>query len=122
MSIRKTIVITLGITAVVRLWYYSFMSFIKPDEYNILSNLKKTFSYVYWFFWYTLITFLAINIYNILISSNLLITETAWIIIGIYLLGLRPGNEKEYVKRTIAKIKQVVNVGKRKLINIVKAK
>lgn len=122
MSIRKTIVITLGITAVVRLWYYSFMSFIKPDEYNILSNLKKTFSYVYWFFWYTLITFLAINIYNILISSNLLITETAWIIIGIYLIGLRPGNEKEYVKRTIAKIKQVVNIGKRKLINIVKAK
>ena len=106
LSIKKTKEAVIIVFASVRLINHSAMNFILPNDYDVLSNLKKIVSKVYDYIWWSLIVFLAINLYDVLMDRGFVV-DLLWLFLGLYLNKFKP-------IRSTKRMMEIKNAVKRK--------
>lgn len=89
LGFRKTVCALKIIISGVRLMIYSIGNIIMPNRYNILDNLKKFALPLFDYFWWSLIIFLGLSLFDVLANVNML-NDLLWIVLAIILCKAKP--------------------------------
>lgn len=102
LAFRKVYYMLLLVLAGVKLCIQSLLSLCWPSRYNLVQNIKNVCTPIYDYLWWSVIIFIAINIYDLMAGSNLLV-DFVWILISIWLIKFRP-------IRTGRQVQQLLNL------------
>ena len=108
LSLRRVRFIIIIVASSIRLWVYSLLNFFLNKDYNLISNLKKVFSPIYDYFWWTLVTYLTIIFYSTIVGKNF-IFNLLYLLISIYFMKLKPIRHIREVQEKINNIKFKIN-------------
>ena len=97
-------------------------SVFSPDNYSFVEGFRAVGRNIYDYFWWSVISFVAISLYALLNGKGVFLYEILWIIVSIQLIMFKPVRTPAQMQAVINGIKsygrQLANKGRNMALNL----